>query len=165
MEVKIGYKIKGGQEAFAKLVRPQIMGQLETIIQQQVDSYLNDLESHMGSIDGSRAYTDTAVRWDALDETQLKEAPRFWIESGKARRSISVNMKVEGTKISAFVGVSEGSEGYQEVLWNELGFTPQNGDKLIRRPLFIPLAETHKAELRNTLQRTLQNTSIKVNLK
>lgn len=165
MEITTKYRIKGSPEAFVRLVRPQIMAQLERVVQQQVNAYLNDLEKHMGGIEGSRAYTDGAVRWDALDETQLKEAPKFWIESGKAKRSISVNLKVEGSRINAFVGVSEGSEGYQEVLWNELGFTPENGDKLIRRPLFIPLAETHMAELRETLLSTLQNTSINVSIK
>lgn len=165
MDVKINYRIKGSPTAFSNLIRTQVMPKLETAIQNQVDAYLNDLHRHMGSIPGDKAYTDTKVRWDALDETQLKEAPKFWIESGKAKRSVSVNIKVEGNSIQAFVGVSEGAEGYQEVLWNELGFTPENGDKLIRRPLFIPLAEVHKIELQNKLKSMLGKSTINVEIK
>jgi hypothetical protein len=140
------------------------MLQLEGAIQKRVDLYVTDLERHMGGIHGGSAYSDGKVKWDALDDTQLKEAPRFWIESGRAKRSVSVNMKVEGNSIQAFVGVSEGADGYQEVLWNELGFTPANGDKLIRRPLFIPLAEVHKKELEGELRTMLQSGSIQVEI-
>ena len=164
MDVKVKYSAKANGKALAAIVLPQIMSQLESAIQSQVDAYLKDLENHMG-IHGASAYADSKVRWDALDESQLEEAPRFWVESGAARRSIAVNMKVSDNSISAFVGVSAGSEGYQEVLWNELGFTPANGDKLIRRPLFIPLAEAHKAELQEKLQNMLGKMTVRTEIK
>jgi hypothetical protein len=163
MDVKVRYSITPSQASLRAKVLPQIMSQLESAVQTQVDAYLKDLENHMG-IHGGSAYADGKVRWDALDETQLKEAPRFWVESGKARRSVSVNMKVSNNTISAFVGVSSGSEGYQEVLWNELGFTPQNGDKLIRRPLFIPLADAHKAELQKKIRNLMSKMTVKAEI-
>jgi len=162
MDVKVDYSITSIPKSLRQRIMTQVMVKVEAAISNQVDLYLMDLQRHMGGVHGGSPYSDGKVRWDALDETQLKEAPRFWIESGKAKRSISVNMKVGPDSVRAFVGISEGAEGYQEVLWNELGFTPQNGDKLIRRPLFIPLAEAHIKELNQALQQTLQNTVIHV---
>ena len=165
MDVKVRYKVNSNKQALLNLIRPQLLGKVETLVQRSVDAYLKDLERHMGTIPGSGAYTDTVVRWDALDETQLKQAPKFWVESGKAKRSISVNIQMDSNSIHAFVGISEGSEGYQEVLWNELGFTPENGDKLIRRPLFIPLADLHKAELQEQLRSLIGRQRIEVKIK
>lgn len=165
MDVKVNYSIKLNPKSFGNALKAKVMTRIESAVRNQVDAYLTDLERHMGGVHGGRPYKDGKVSWDALDETQLKEAPKFWIESGKAKRSISVNLQMEGNSINAFVGVSSGAEGYQEVLWNELGFTPQNGDKLIRRPLFIPLAEVHKAELQEKLRSMLQNTTIRMEIK
>jgi hypothetical protein len=165
MELRLDYTVTGSMKAIFAKVKPKIMLQLERLIQGQVDDYLNDLEKHMGSITGDKPFSDNAVHWDALDEKQLEESPRFWIESGKAKRSVAVNLQVNDNSIKAFVGVSEGSEGYQDVLWNELGFTPKNGDKLIRRPLFIPLAELHIAELKGKIKGSMTKMTINVGIK
>ena len=164
MELEIDYKLHGDISSLVKQVRPQIIARLEALVQSAVDAYLQDLTRHMGGIIGSGPYQDGKVSWDALEETQLKEAPRFWVESGKARSSVTVNIKVSDTEINAFVGISEGAEGYEEVLWNELGFTPENGDKLIRRPLFIPLAETHKVELQNKINNQIRGSKISIRI-
>ena len=164
MELAIEYKLSGDMSGLLKKVRPQIMARIESVVRSTVDSYIADLERHMGGIHGASPYSDGKVSWDALDETQLKEAPRFWVESGKAKRSVSVNVKLTDRSIKAFVGISEGAEGYQEVLWNELGFTPENGDKLIRRPLFLPLAEAHKAELQQRLNSLISSYKITIRI-
>lgn len=164
MDLKVNYKLTGSTNSIAKRVRAQVLTRIESLVQTAVDSYIGDLEKHMGGIHGASPYADGKVSWDALEDTQLKEAPRFWVESGKAKQSISVNLKVSDSSVSAFVGISAGAPGYQEALWNELGFTPANGDKLIRRPLFIPLAETHRAELQSKLTTMLAGTRISVRI-
>lgn len=164
MDIKTDYTIKLNKGAAVRKALPLVMQVLERAVQLQVDMYLTDLEKHMGFIHGAKPYSDEAVHWDALDAETLESSPKFWYESGKAKRSIAVNMKVEGNQVSAFVGISEGSEGYQEVLWNELGFTPKNGDKLIRRPLFLPLAEVHKAELQESVRAAMSNMQVTIRI-
>lgn len=164
MDINGRYTLKGDPSALLDSIRGPVMGQLEELVQAQVNAYLADLEKHMGPISGATGYSDGAISWDALDEDTLKESPKFWFESGKAKRSISVNIKLTANSITAFVGVSEGSEGYQEVLWNELGFTPENGDKLIRRALFVPLAEVHKAELQEKIYSAIGNATFHVEI-
>jgi len=164
VDVKISYEVTGSKAALTALVRPRVIRLMESVVRQTVDAYLRDLSQHMGGIMGDKPYSDGEVHWDALDQEQLEDHPRFWIESGKAKRSITANIKTTANSIDAFVGISEGSEGYQEVLWNELGFTPENGDKLIRRPLFIPLAETHLEELKKRIRESMSSQVINIRI-
>ena len=164
MDVKTSYKFTGNTKALFRTVIPKIMIKVESLVQKEIESYLKDLEKHMGTIPGAQGYSDGSVSWEALDEETLEDSPKFWYQTGAAKNSIVVNLKVSETSIQAFVGVMEGSKGYKETLWNELGFTPKNGNRLIRRPLFLPLADIHKAELKAKLQRILGNSTVYVEI-
>jgi hypothetical protein len=164
MDVKAKYKVTGDKKSLIKLVRPRVMQQLTELVNQTIDAYLEDLQSHMGTIEGSSAYAQKNLRWAPLDEETLEESPKFWYESGKAKKAIIVNMKFDSNGFQAFVGIPESSEAFQEVVWNELGFTPENGDKLVRRPLFLPLADIHKKELQSKIRSTIARTPIRVKI-
>jgi len=134
-----------------KLLMPKVI----TIVKEEIDLYLQDLEKHMGRISGAASYTGDGLHWEELDDESLEDSPTYWYKTGKAKQSISVNLQVHEDGVSAFVGIAENAPGYQEALWNELGFTPRNGDTIVRRPLFFPLAEEHKAIIEARLRKSL----------
>lgn len=164
MDVKARYTVNISPEKFNKRIKPQLMAKVEALVVARVNAYIADLESHMGTIHGGVNHNEGRIHWDALDEETLEDSPKFWFQSGKAKNAIVVNLAVSGNKISAFVGVMSNSSAYKEVLWNEFGFTPEDGDKLIRRPLFIPLADFHKKELQEQINQTLRSQPITVEL-
>lgn len=164
MEVRGTYKLTGNMNELAKKVKAKVLAQIEAIVQLQVNAYLADLESHMGVIQGGSSHTEKGINWQALDKETLQEGPLFWYKSGAAKNSIVVNLRVNREKIEVFVGVPSSSSAYQDVLWNELGFTPQNGDHLVRRPLFIPLADIHIKELQEKIYAELGKTKMTVEI-
>lgn len=164
MELRASYGLRGDPKKIIERVKPQILQQIEGLVQEAVNAYLDELAEHMGNIPGTSSYTDADVSWQPLDEETLKTDPKFWYKTGRAAKSIVVNMSVTGDRIRAFAGIPSSSDAIQEVLWNELGFTPSNGDKLVRRPLFIPVAERQLAELNTKLRETLRNARLRVEI-
>jgi len=159
MDVAVEYTINLNGAVRAAMLK-KALPIIKDLVSEQVELYLQDLEKHMGTIKGSSSYRDGAIHWQALDEDTIEEAPMYWYKTGKAKNSISVNIKMVENGISAFVGITEHAPGYQEALWNELGFTPGKGDTLVRRPLFFPLAVEHKAVLENKIRDRLAGQTI-----
>ena len=154
MEIEIDYSLTN-LEAIKPLVLKKLMPKIVEIVQGQVDLYLQDLEKHMGVISGVSDYTGSGLHWQALDEETIEDAPKYWYKTGKAKRSIAVNIQLTEDSVQAFVGIAENAPGYQEALWNELGFTPRNGDTIVRRPLFFPLAEEHLDIVKEKIKKSI----------
>lgn len=163
MELEIDYELtnlKGLQRRIISHVMPKLV----TLVETQVDLYLQDLSKHMGTISGVSDYSSGLLHWQALDEETLEDAPKYWYKTGKAKQSISVNLQVSDDTITVFAGIAEHAPGYQEALWNELGFTPRNGDTLVRRPLFFPLAAEHTDILQGRISENLASQTIVVEI-
>lgn len=159
MDIVIRSRIIGDKTAIKQQVLTLAMSKIQAVVIQEAEAYLLDLQKHMGVIEGSGPYSDKAVRWSALDKESLEKEATFWYESGAAKKALVIKISTDGNRITAFTGIQKGSSAYDEVLWNELGFTPGNSDRLIRRPLFFPLADVHKAELNKRLNSTLAELS------
>jgi len=71
---------------------------------------------------------------------------KLWHESGELEGEITVTVELINGQIRLFVGVLKSSATYDKALWNEFGFHNSDG-KVVRRPLFTPLAEKYTAEL------------------
>ena len=163
MDIEVEYKVTN-LEAILPQIYARMMPRLVEVVQAQVDLYLQDLAKHMGLIAGSTDYTSGSLHWEALDEETLAESPKFWYDTGKAKHSLSVNIQVNENMIHAFAGIAENAPGYQEALWNELGFTPRNGDTIVRRPLFFPLAEEHLFQLHEQIRQALAAQTIELEI-
>lgn len=161
MDINISYKISGNKDKFLAAVQGKIITAVTEVLTKSIDGYISELMARMGSIPGGSVYTDKAVRWQALDEESLKEEGTFWYESGGVSESLVMGIQVNGSTVKAFAGIPKTSEHYLKALWNELGFSTSDG-KLVRRPLFIPLAEIHLAEVNKNLQATLRQLRLEV---
>ncbi len=150
--------------ALEKGIRGKLMPILTDLVKDHVDNYLDDLQKHMGRISGRRDYVDGNISWKALDEESLEDGPKFWYESGAVKQAITVNMQIRGNRAQAFVGIRENSPVYEKALWNELGFTPEDGDRLIRRPLFFPLSFEHEAILNDRLLLAFKNKTMRIRI-
>jgi hypothetical protein len=131
------------------------------IVQDTVNSYLRDLEQHIGKISGKSSISDEGMRWEPLDE-DTESGHKFWYETGAVAKHIIAKMTVEKNRIIAVVGLPKGAPGYREALWNEFGWTPHNSSKVIRRALFVPLAEHNLRELNVLLQQRFAKLKLRI---
>ena len=159
MDIEIEYRVTNLKAILPK-VYAKLMPKLLEVVQMQVDLYLQELAKHMGVIPGTSDYTGDGLHWEALDDATLEDSPKFWYNTGRAKQSISVNVRAQGNVVTAFAGIAENAPGHQEALWNELGFTPRNGDTIVRRPLFFPLAEEHLHVLQEQIRDALASQTI-----
>lgn len=126
--------------------------QLQPVIMQAVDAYLKDLKGHMGSP------TDQGMGWEELKEPDTK----FWYKTGSVANHLVIKTIPYKNGFKILAGLPPGSPGYKEALWNEFGWHPQSGEKLIRREVFVPLGEDHLRELLELLQREVSKFKIKI---
>lgn len=117
--------------------------QAANLAQEAVDAYLMDLEAHIG-------VTSSELPWAPLEPDKDQDG-KFWYETGAVAENLIVRVTMENGRIHAVAGLPSTAAGYQEALWNEFGWTPRNSAKLVRRALFVPLAEHHISELNKTL--------------
>lgn len=164
MEVRVDYKIKGSTRSLLESVRKQVTAKVEGIVKSVIEEYITELEQHMGSIPGAAAYRDELVSWAPLSLKPDETGHKFWYETGETARAVVVNIRVSEKGVRIFAGIPSSSHAYDKALWNELGFTPQDGDHLIRRPLFIPVAEAHTEELRKRISDYVKSTKIRVSV-
>lgn len=162
MDVSLSYKIRMNPKEILAKIRPKVMRLVETAVKNTVDNYLKDLEAHLGTIPGATGYTDSEVSWEKLDLEADEAGNKFWYRSGGVARSVVVNIRVSDDGVRVFAGVPKGSASYNKALWNELGFTPADGDGLIRRPVFMPLAENHIEELVRRLRELTNKMQLRV---
>lgn len=139
-----------------------LQAKAEEVVTNAINNYVADLEAHMGSISGASGYSEGKIRWSPLSPESLEKEDSFWYESGKIRNSLVVNIETNGGRISASLAIAD-KEAYNEYLWNELGFTADSG-KLIRRPLFIPLAEEHLGNIREQILKELAGIKLEVRM-
>ncbi len=163
MDVKVSYKVTN-TAGLLKQILPEILPKVEALVTAEIDAYLDDVAAHMGLVYGGSDYTDGRIKWEALDTETLERSPRFWYDSGQAKQAVTVGMQVTDNGIQAFVGIASTSSAYDQALWNELGFTPHNSDHLIRRPLFLPLADEHKSALQEKMKRALSRMTINISV-
>lgn len=164
MEVRIDYRVKGSTNSLLESVRKQVTAKVEDIVKSVVEEYISELEQHMGNIPGASAYKDEHVAWAPLELEPEEVGHKFWYETGETARAVVVNIRVTEKGVRIFAGIPSTSHAYEKALWNELGFTPQDGDHLIRRPLFIPVAEAHSEELRKRITDYVKTTKIRVSV-
>lgn len=160
MDVSLSYKVRMNSKEILAKIKPKVMNLVESAVKSTVDNYLKDLEAHLGTISGSADYTDSEVAWEKLDPQANND--KFWYRTGGVAKAVVVNIKVSDDGVKVFVGVPEGSASYNKAMWNELGFTPADGDGLIRRPVFLPLAENHVAELVRRLKELTSKMQLRV---
>lgn len=164
MEVRLDYRLKGDTSGLIKSIKSHVISKLEAIIKDVVEEYITELEQHMGSIPGAAAYRDEHVAWAPLELEPDETGHKFWYETGETARAVVVNIRVSKGSITVFAGIPSSSHAYDKALWNELGFMPQDGDHLIRRPLFIPVAEAHSEELRRRITEYVKTTKLRVSV-
>lgn len=162
MDISVKYKLKGDLRKLMGPVRKQVIAKLEPVVKGVVEEYIAELEAHMGTIPGATAYKDEEVSWAPLSIQPDKPRQKFWYETGETANAVIVNMRVSEKGISVFAGIPKTSKAFDKALWNELGFMPQDGDHLVRRPLFIPLAESHIEELNKRIADCVKNTDLRV---
>ena len=126
------------------------------LVQEAVDTYVKDLERNMG-------VSSPSLGWMPLDPDSSDD--KFWYETGSTSSSLVSSVSIAGNKIIARAGLPSSAEHYQEALWNEFGWMPRNSTKLIRRALFIPLAEMQLRELNTKLTALFSNTRLSIKVK
>lgn len=126
--------------------------QTTALAENTINNYLLDLERHIGG-------TTTDMGWQPLAEGDTK----FWYETGAVASHIISKITIEKNRIHVVAGLPKGVPGYQEALWNEFGWTPHGTSKVIRRALFVPLAEYHIKELNTLLHEKFSK--IKLNIR
>lgn len=126
-------------------------------VESTVNSYLEDLKIAMGS-------TNSKYGWMPLIEAEDQD-DKFWFKTGKTEQELYVSISIEGNKIKAKAGLPSSSERYQIALWNEFGWHAGTKGKLVKRPLFIPLAEQHVAELNTKLSNIIKNRKLHIRIK
>lgn len=163
MDIKIAYSVSGDKTRLLSAIQNRVIMAVTEVLTKSIDNYISDLTARMGNIEGSVTYTDKAVRWTALEEDSLKEENTFWYESGEVKNSLTMGVQVSNNTVRAFAGIPRTSDQYLKAIWNELGFSTSDG-KLVRRPLFIPLAELHLVEINKNLQVTLRQMKLEVKI-
>jgi hypothetical protein len=138
-----------------------VLLQTVPIVQQTVNNYLKDLEARIGKIPGTSGFSDVDLRWEPLDE-DTESGHRFWYETGAVATHIIAKVVVDKNIIKAVVGLPKGAPGYREALWNEFGWTPHNSSRVVRRALFVPLAEHNLRELNVLLQQRFSKLKLRI---
>lgn len=138
----------------------QVLQQAVELVQQTVNNYLLDLEKHIGKIPGTGS---SDLGWQPLDP-DTEAGHKFWYETGAVAQHIISKVIIKGDRIIAIAGLPEGAPGYQEALWNEFGWSPHGTSKVVRRALFIPLAEHHLRELNEQLAQKFSNIKVKIRI-
>lgn len=164
MEINVDYRVKGLNTNLLAQVKKQVIAKVESIVIGVIEDYIKELESHIGTIPGAAGYRDEDVNWAPLVLSKDKKAGNFWYETGETARAIIVNIRASNTGVKVFAGIPSTAGAFEKALWNELGFTPQGGDHLIRRPLFLPLAEEHSEEIRRRVTQYVKTTRLKVSV-
>lgn len=162
MDVTLNYKVRLNAKAALEKARPKVLKLIESTVRDVVDGYIKELEEHIGTIPGVADYTDTEVSWSRLDLDADELNRKFWYRTGGVAKSVVVNLRVSNEGVKVFAGIPKGSAHYNKALWNELGFVPQDGDELIRRPVFIPLSDEHMQELMRRLRELTKNMKLQV---
>lgn len=147
--------------AIEKQILQQVLMQAVPIAQQTINNYLTDLEQHIGKIPATGA---SDLGWAPLDE-DTEPGHRFWYETGAVAKHIVSKVEIVGNSIVARAGLPAGADGYQEALWNEFGWSPHGTSKVVRRALFIPLAEHHLRELNALLKERFSTMKINLRIK
>jgi hypothetical protein len=149
-------------------IRRQVQQAMETaltyaavIAQDTINAYLSDLEQHIGKIPSN---TSSDLGWEPLDN-ETEAGHRFWYKTGAVANSIVSKVTIEKDRIRVVAGLPRGAPGYQEALWNEFGWSPHNSSKVVRRALFVPLAEHHLLELNVKLKETFAKMKLNIKVK
>ena len=126
-------------------------------IENTVNSYLDDLKSSMGATSGKYG-------WAPLVEADEQD-DKFWFKTGKTEQELYVAVSVKDNKITAKAGLPSSSDRYQIAIWNEFGWHVGSVGKLVKRPLFIPLADQHLAELNVKLANIVNGKKLHIRIK
>lgn len=158
MDVTIRYAVRNPAEAIER-AKPVILNRLVELVQQTVDEFLAELGGYIGS-SGTADKVDGVVDWQALTPAEGNDY-KFWHESGELASEIVSGVVITDDGIRAFAGLPAEAASFQKALWNELGFTPNDGE-FTRRALFMPLSEIHQEELQNRLRSAFTNNVIRI---
>lgn len=139
----------------------QVLAQVTVVVQETISNYLSDLEQHIGKIPGTGS---SDLNWEPLDP-DTEAGHTFWYKTGNVARHIIANVTVSNGRVHAFAGLPSDAPGYQEAIWNEFGWTPHGSHKVVRRALFIPLAEYHLRELNEILSTKFSNIPVNIRIK
>lgn len=133
----------------------QALLQAVPIVQEAINKYLEDLEMHIG-----KASSD--LGWSPLKDTTDR---KYWYETGAVASHIVSRISIEGNRILAVAGLPQSAPGYKEALWNEFGWSPHGTTKVVRRALFIPLAEYNVRELNVLLKKRFATMKLNIKVK
>jgi hypothetical protein len=142
----------------------QIAEHLEADVMILIDEYMENLHEAIGTIPGNAPTIMAGSNWTALS-MPYGRSKNFWYESGELDGCIAVMLNETPTGMNVVAGVPADSPAYMEAIWNEFGFYPRNSHKLIRRPLFVPLAEELVVKLNEILQERYSNIKLTIRLK
>jgi hypothetical protein len=131
----------------------QVLQQVAMLAQNTINEYIEELEMSMG-------VTSPKLGWAPLHEGDTK----FWYKTGAVASHIIASIKIEKNHIHAVAGLPSNVPGYKEAIWNEFGWTPHGTNKLVKRPLFIPLAEIHLRELNLRLRTKFSRIKLKIRI-
>ena len=144
------------EKQISKALQP-VFDEILKEVEITINNYLEDLKASMGS-------TSSKYGWMPLIEAEDQD-DKFWFKTGKTEQELYVSLKVEGNKIIAKAGLPSSSERYQVALWNEFGWHTGTKGKLVKRPLFIPLAEQHIAELNTKLSNLIKSKKLHIRIR
>jgi hypothetical protein len=156
--------LRPNKPVLAQVLREQALNlvmQMEPTITSAIDMYVKDLHSIIGGISSNSSAEVLGVMWKPLQ----KKGKTFWFETGEVENAIAVGYKVTATGVQVIAGVSPDSPAYDKTLWNEFGFYPHDSDRLIRRPVFEPLATEQVRELNNLIKKSFSKLKVTIQLK
>ena len=134
------------------------LAQAAVLAQDTINAYLLDLEQHIGKIPGTNT---SDLGWQPLDQHE-DPGHTFWYKTGNVASHIISTITIDKNRIHVVAGLPSGAPGYQEALWNEFGWTPHGTHRVVRRALFVPLAEHHLLELNAKLHEQFSKMKLKI---
>jgi hypothetical protein len=142
-------------------IRQQLEKAIQAALLQVVDLAQNTMNEYIENLEMYMGVTSPKLGWAPLHEGDTK----FWYKTGTLREHLVSKITIEKNRIHVVAGVPHGAPGYQEALWNEFGWTPHGTSKVVRRPLFIPLAEEQLKELNALLQQKFSRLKLNIRIK
>lgn len=132
----------------------QALQQAAILAQNTINDYIEELENYMG-------VTSPKLGWAPLHEGDDK----FWYKTGAVAQHITASISIDKNRVHAVAGLPSSAPGYKEAIWNEFGWTPHGTSKIVRRALFIPLAEVQLIELNSELRNKFSKMKLNIRIK
>ena len=142
-------------------IRQKVEQAVQQVLQMAAIQAQNTINSYIAELEASMGVTSPKLGWAPLHEGDDK----FWYKTGTVASHITASIHISKNHIHAVAGLPGHAPGYQEALWNEFGWTPHGTHKVVRRPLFVPLAEMQLRDLNDRLHKQFSTMKLKIRIR